>query len=159
MDGSLNVTEMSTATLGMKHESNLGDYEYEVTPALPADTPTGEGVFFNGATSFTILSGYSMIVEDVVVPEDAILYFECNMPYEISDGSYATVSLNSNQGESVLIAFPIYPTDAESFSIEIDNQEILYGDLIISVSSPSGDMSADWVNFVTSGIYTNPLDG
>lgn len=157
MDGSLNVTEIPTATIGMYHESDFGEFENEISPDRPADTPSGEGVFFSSTTNFTVLSGYSIVFSDVIFPQDAIAYFECSMPYVSSDGAFVTIKLIADEETVELAAFPIYPSTTSKVDpllIEIRNQDVFSGDISITVSSPSGDASADWVNFTNPGIYT-----
>lgn len=156
MEGNLQVSEVPSTTIGMNISSTLTSYENQVSPDAPADTPSGTGVFSDGGTGFTVLSGYCNTIQDVEIPEEAMLYLEFGMPYEISDGAFVTVTLTSDGMTFDLIAFPVYYSDgvSEAMLVEIGNDVSMSGDISIRVTSPSGDAVADWVTFTGAGIYT-----
>lgn len=135
----------------------LREYTFNVTPDVPAQTPSGAGAFVSDKDGFTVLSGYTAVISDVGFAENAMIYMEYSMPFEQSDGACATVYVVTENGREELASFDAFPNEEQTNGIllYLDNAETFTGDVCITVSSPTGDASADWVVFSKAGIYTD----
>lgn len=125
---------------------------HSVSPDTFADTPSGKGLCFLSESSFTLLSGYTDHLSAIDFPANAGLYLELGMPYDISDGAQVRITV-LNQGDEVYAnSIDTKPEEGRRLVISLDNDEPFRGEIILEVTSPSGDVNGDWVTFYRSAV-------